>query len=65
MAQVKIDSYITCVATELNTMIQVYDKKIIPRCIELLNKNEQKGLQRLNKYFNSFEKAFDQLLEAK
>lgn len=65
MAQVKIDSYITCVATELNTMIQVYDKNIIPRCIELLNKNEQKGLQRLNKYFNSFEKAFDQLLEAK
>lgn len=28
-----VDGYITTVATELDAMIQVYNKHIIPRCI--------------------------------
>ena len=33
-----IDSYVTCVATELDAMIQIYNKHIIPRCIDQQNK---------------------------
>ena len=60
-----IESYITCVSTELDAMIQVYDKHIIPRCIEHLNKNTDSKMETLKRYFNNFESAFDKLLEAK
>ncbi len=53
-----IDSYVTCVATELDAMIQVYNKHIIPRCIDHSNKN-QSNLERLKKHFSAFETAFD------
>lgn len=59
-----IDSYITCVSTELDAMIQVYNKHIIPRCItqNSLNSQNQNGLLRLKHLFKDFENAFDQLL---
>ena len=59
-----MDSYVTCVATELDAMIQIYNKHIIPRCIEHSNKNQSTS-ERVRKLFQQFEAAFDQLLEAK
>ena len=59
-----IDSYVTCVSTELDAMIQIYNKHIIPRCIEHSNKN-QSSLERVRKLFSQFEAAFDKVLEAK
>lgn len=46
-------------------MIQVYDKHMIPRCIEHMNKNTSKKLESLQRYFNGFEVAFDELLKTK
>jgi hypothetical protein len=60
-----IENYITCVSTELDAMIQVYNKHIIPRCIDQLNKNQQKGPTSLAKHFRQFETAFDELMQAK
>jgi len=59
-----VDSYITCVATELDTMIQVYNKHIVPRCIAFNGQN-QNGPERLKKLFQAFDTAFDGLLESK
>ena len=59
-----IDNYITCVATELDAMIQIYNKHIVPRCIEHGNKNNS-SLSRVKSLFQNFEQAFDQVLEAK
>ena len=59
-----IDSYVTCVATELDAMIQIYNKHIIPRCIDQQSKNHASS-ERLKRHFSAFETAFDQLLEAK
>jgi len=59
-----IDSYIICVSTELDALIQVYNKHIIPRCIAHNTQNHN-GPARLQKHFQAFETAFDQLLEAK
>ena len=63
-SQVMIESYVTCVSTELDAMIQIYNKHIIPRCIEHSNKN-QSSLERVRKLFSQFEAAFDKVLEAK
>ena len=59
-----VENYITCVATELDAIIQVYNKHIIPRAIDQLNKNNS-SLPRVKAHFQNFETAFDQLLEAK
>jgi hypothetical protein len=59
-----VDNYVTCVATELDAMIQIYNKHIIPRCIDHSNKNNS-SLARVKAHFQNFEAAFDQLLEAK
>lgn len=56
-----IDSYVTCVSTELDAMIQTYNKHIIPRCIDQNNKN-QNATGRLKTHFQAFEEAFEQLL---
>lgn len=59
-----VDGYITTVATELDAMIQVYNKHIIPRCIQHSNLNHSTS-ERLRNRFQAFETAFDQVLEAK
>lgn len=59
-----IDGYINCVATELDAIIQVYNKHIIPRCIDQSNKNNATS-ERLKSHYQAFDKAFDELLEAK
>ncbi len=59
-----IDNYITCVATELDAMIQIYNKHIIPRCIDHSNKNNS-SIPRVKSLFQNFEQAFDHVLEAK
>lgn len=59
-----VENYVTVVATELDAIIQVYNKHIIPRCIDHSNKNNS-NLQRVKNHFQAFETAFDHLLEAK
>jgi len=59
-----IDSYVTCVATELDAIIQIYNKHIIPRCVEQNNRNSNAS-ERVKKHFAAFDAAFDSLLEAK
>ena len=63
-SQVMVDNYVTTVATELDAMVQIYNKHIIPRCIDHSNKNHS-NLQRVKNHFQAFETAFDQVLEAK
>lgn len=46
-------------------MLQIYNKHIIPRCIDQLNKNQQKGPASLVRHFKQFEQVFDELLQAK
>lgn len=60
-----IENYTTCVATELDAMIQIYNKHMIPRCIDHLNKNQQKGPASLTRHFQQFATVFDDLLQAK
>jgi len=59
-----IDAYVTCVATELDAMIQIYNKHIIPRAIDHHSKNHSTS-GRLKTHFSAFETTFDQLLESK
>ena len=59
-----VDNYVTCVSTELDTLIQIYNKHIIPRCIDHSNKNHS-SLPRVKSRFEAFDAAFDQLLETK
>lgn len=64
-SQVMIDSYITTVVTELAAMDQVYNKHIIPRCLEHAKlTNTHYTSEKLNKFNGEFNHAFDHLLEA-
>lgn len=60
-----IDNYVMCVETELMSMIQVYNKHVVPRCIEFSKNNNIAQSEVQKKLFSNFNTAFDELLNAK
>lgn len=60
-----IGSYITTVTTELAALVQVYNKHIIPRCLQHANMTQTKyHSEHVNKLASHFNHAFDELLVA-
>jgi hypothetical protein len=60
-----IDNYVMCVECELRAMIQVYNKHVVPRCIEFAKNNSVSDSAQYKKLFKGFDEAFNAVLEVK